>query len=641
TGSATGSGQLILWDPAARRHPVGRVALPNGSGRPSGTITGLAIDPYGDQVLAATSAALLTANLAKPSLMPVHVGAEQTAAEANLGVRLTGDPAPLPDLVEIALSVAEDDLLALDLSAYPALAILGSAPLIWQSGDRPQLGSLNVSQSGQIGYKPRANANGKDSASLKVYNGVATTTVMVSLNVTPVNDPPDAFTVDTVALPEASPAGAGAGFATVFDVDTDARYVISTSDPRFYVADGQLLLSGLGQLDYETEPVVQLTVTATDADNPQFVLSKQVAIPVLDSNDGPASITVSASAVEENVSGATVGHLQIADPDGHGSYVFDVSDDRFEVADGQLRLKDGQQLNYESEQRVTMTVTVHDPSAELNAAPVATTVIIDVLDRNDAPSGLFVEVVDVKEHEAGAFAGSVDVQDEDALDQYSFEVSDARFVVEGNSLRLKDGQELDRSDGPVLPVAVRATDGGGKAVSTTVSINVINDTPFQNPSNPFDVDNDGQVYPRDVLILINIINQTGPHVIEPFSSTGEGDNPMQGLYVDVNGDGSLTALDVLVLINQLNHSTSAAISDNPNDSPSEPTSPVGGVSSGGSEPLDCQSDMVYDSSLDACVEMDHSPPPEGEGYGFPFDERAEIDSELEILLEELSRERLR
>lgn len=639
TASAAHAGQLIVWDPAAAWQPVSRVALPNSSG----PVTALAVDPFGDQVLAASPAAVLGASLAKPSLLSVRVAPDNATAHVSLGVRVAGQPAPLPELVEVALSVVEDNLLALDLSAYPALAILGSAPLVWQSSDRPQLGSLNVSPSGQMSYRPDPNASGKDSARLKVFNGISTSTVLVSLNVASVNDPPSDFTVDTAAIAEASSAGTGAGYATIFDVDADARYLISTSDSRFYVVNGQILRSGLGQLDYETEPQVHLALTATDADNPQFVLTKHVTIPVQDSNDGPTALNVSAAAIAENTSGAAVGHVQVSDPDAHGEYVFSVSDHRFEIADGQLRLKDGQKLDYESEQRVVLTVSVQDPSAELNSAPAAKTVVVDVMDRNDAPSGLFVDVVAIKPHDAGAYVGMIDVVDEDVLDQYTFAVSDSRFVAEGNSLRLKDGESVDQSDGPELPVVVSATDSGGNVVSATISIPITNDHPFQNPNNPYDVDNDGEVYPRDVLILINIINETGPHVIEPLTGTGEGDDPMQGIYVDVNGDGALTALDVLILINQLNQKTAASMSDPVDNSPWSPphSGPVGGVSTETPKPLDCSPGTAENSQGDACEKLDTSPAPEGEAAPFYPDKRWKIDAELETLLDELSRERLR
>ncbi len=58
-----------------------------------------------------------------------------------------------------------------------------------------------------------------------------------------------------------------AGMATVIDVDGDSSYEITTSDSRFVVIDGQLLLGTSGALDYETESSIELEITATDLDN--------------------------------------------------------------------------------------------------------------------------------------------------------------------------------------------------------------------------------------------------------------------------------------------------------------------------------------------------------------------------------------
>jgi formylglycine-generating enzyme len=93
-------------------------------------------------------------------------------------------------------------------------------------------------------------------------------------------------------------------------------------------------------------------------------------------------------------------------------------------------------------------------------------------------------------------------------------------------------------------------------------------TGWQNPTNRYDVNNDGCVTPLDVLLLINTINTV--------SSSGGSTRlalprPVGSAFVDVNGDGSITAVDVLQTISYLNAHTgeactstcsSAIISDN-------------------------------------------------------------------------------
>jgi hypothetical protein len=54
------------------------------------------------------------------------------------------------------------------------------------------------------------------------------------------------------------------------------------------------------------------------------------------------------------------GGSTITDPDGDTAFTYDVDDGRFVVAEGQLKLADGESLDYESEPTVTVNVTVTD-----------------------------------------------------------------------------------------------------------------------------------------------------------------------------------------------------------------------------------------------------------------------------------------
>ncbi|RLS70315.1 MAG: hypothetical protein DWH99_10830 [Planctomycetota bacterium] len=68
---------------------------------------------------------------------------------------------------------------------------------------------------------------------------------------------------------------------------------------------------------------------------------------------------------------------------------------------------------------------------------------------------------------------------------------------------------------------------------------------YQNPSNKFDVDNDGSISPLDVLLIINLLNAKG-------ASISVDGLPGPPDYVDVNGDNHVDPLDVLETINFIN-----------------------------------------------------------------------------------------
>jgi hypothetical protein len=71
--------------------------------------------------------------------------------------------------------------------------------------------------------------------------------------------------------------------------------------------------------------------------------------------------------------------------------------------------------------------------------------------------------------------------------------------------------------------------------------------PWQNPTNPRDVDNSGNVVPLDVLLIVNELNVSGARLLPP--PTGDQSPPP---FLDTNGDGNLTPSDALVVINFLN-----------------------------------------------------------------------------------------
>lgn len=70
---------------------------------------------------------------------------------------------------------------------------------------------------------------------------------------------------------------------------------------------------------------------------------------------------------------------------------------------------------------------------------------------------------------------------------------------------------------------------------------------WQNPVNPFDVDNSGLVTPLDALVLVNDLNDRGSRELPP--ATAEASPPA---YLDVDGNGDISPRDVLLVVNVLN-----------------------------------------------------------------------------------------
>ncbi|MBU0501404.1 MAG: VWA domain-containing protein [Gammaproteobacteria bacterium] len=78
------------------------------------------------------------------------------------------------------------------------------------------------------------------------------------------------------------------------------------------------------------------------------------------SGSAPSAIGLSASGVAENAAGAAIGALSVTDPDAGDTHTLSVSDNRFEIVAGQLKLKDGLSLDHETATSVNLTVTATD-----------------------------------------------------------------------------------------------------------------------------------------------------------------------------------------------------------------------------------------------------------------------------------------
>ncbi len=108
------------------------------------------------------------------------------------------------------------------------------------------------------------------------------------------------------------------------------------------MVDGQLKLKDGESLNHETEASVDVTVTATDKGG--LTTDQVFTITVGDVNEKPFDLELSATNVAENTAGAVIGNLSVTDVDAGDSHEYAVSDERFEVVDGQLKLKDGESL---------------------------------------------------------------------------------------------------------------------------------------------------------------------------------------------------------------------------------------------------------------------------------------------------------
>ncbi len=93
-----------------------------------------------------------------------------------------------------------------------------------------------------------------------------------------------------------------------------------------------------------------------------------------------------------------------------------------------------------------------------------------------------------------------------------------------------------------------ADNSGFFSNTASVTIQVNTPHPWQNPSNAFDVNNDGTIAPIDVLLVVNELNRRGSVELPNPPLPPQVPPP----YLDVDGDENLSPRDALLIINYLN-----------------------------------------------------------------------------------------
>ena len=201
------------------------------------------------------------------------------------------------------------------------------------------------------------------------------------------------------------------------------------------------------------------------------------------------------ASVDENADGGVVTAVTTENAD-----EISVDDERFEVAGGNLKLKDGMDLDFESDTspiEVTITATAagdnatHTVSVSINDANDAPEITVAAMTTDDAMAAGVDPDLTVSEGSDGSVPDGVvahiALSDQDSGDTHTLTVSDDRFeTIEAFGqwwLKLKAGAELDYETEPTITVTVTVMDDGEPAMSTestpvTIMVTDANDAPM-------------------------------------------------------------------------------------------------------------------------------------------------------------------
>ena len=398
-------------------------------------------------------------------------GGLSTNQSVQVQVTDVNDEAPqlLAQTLQVSEAVANGDLVGRVL-ATDADTVGGSLTFVITSGDAgifeidSDTGEIVVSDASGLNYETTS----RYELIVEVSDQTHTTTQTFVVEVVDENESPTAIVLNGTSIEE-NAAGTIVGTLAVVDPDVGS-HTFTVDDSRFEIDGETLRLSDGVSVNFETEPTIAIVVTATDAGG--LSVDETFEIQVININESPSSITIDNTEVAEDVQGAEVGRVTVEDSDQLDRHTITVNDNRFEVADGTLRLKQGVALNYETERFVDIEVVAEDSSG----ATLTQAIRVQVLDRS-------IEVVEELKRTIEEDTPAISW---DLASVFSIETGELEFTVEQTPklgrLQVVDGKLLFRPDADAFgqeTIRVFATSSGSESASADLLIDItpVNDAP--------------------------------------------------------------------------------------------------------------------------------------------------------------------
>ncbi len=260
---------------------------------------------------------------------------------------------------------------------------------------------------------------------------------------------------------------------------------------------GVLTVANSSELDFETTPTFNLTVTVTDAGG-RFDTAT-ITVNLNDINDAPVINDATFSVDENSANGTAVGSVPVTDPDAGDSHVYSIpvgnTGGAFAIDNaGNITVANSAALNFETTPVFTLTVQVRDQGG--TGIIDTATITVNLNDINDAPV-INDATFSVDENSAnGTAVGSVPVTDPDAGDSHVYSIpvgnTGGAFAIDNaGNITVANSAALNFETTPVFTLTVQVRDQGGTGIidtaTITVNLNDINDAPVINDAT-FSVD---------------------------------------------------------------------------------------------------------------------------------------------------------
>lgn len=260
----------------------------------------------------------------------------------------------------------------------------------------------------------------------------------------------------TIGMAETGPGGV---LINDTDPDGDSLSVASWTNPT---RSKSFTMNSNGTFTYTPQDhfngTDSFTYRLTDGTN--VLAPVTVTLNVRSINDAPSAITLSSHSIAGYTDGAVVGGLTVTDVDTGDTHTLTVSDSRFEIVSGQLKLRAGQQINPVVEPTVTLEISATDTSGASRLVMTTLTTI----DINTSPALSVISLTpSISENvlmTTPIHVASISISD-DGIGTNTLSLSGdnaAYFELVGQDLYLRAGAIFDHETTSTLDVRINVDD---------------------------------------------------------------------------------------------------------------------------------------------------------------------------------------
>jgi ELWxxDGT repeat protein len=387
----------------------------------------------------------------------------------------------------------------------------------------------------------------KSSYSLRLRStdqGGLFTEKVLTIAVNNLNDAPTDLGLSASSVNENVAANSVIGSFNSTDQDAGNTFTYSlvagsgaTDNGAFNILGNQLRINAIP--NFETKSSFSIRVRSTDQSG-AFV-EKVLPISILNVNETPTNISLSASSVIENVAaGSLVGTLSSTDPDAPltpQSFGYrlvagtgDTDNAAFEIQENELRLRATPDFELKSSYSIRLQ------TRDQGNRTFAKVFTITVTSQAEAPTDLALSASSLDENvAAGTVVGSLSSTDQDAGNTFSYSLvagtgatDNGAFTIVGNQLQINTSPDFETKNS--YSIRVRSTDQGGLSFEKALSIGInnVNEAPTDLALSGSGTVNEN-AGPALVLGSLSSIDPDSPTTPQSFtynlvSGTGDSDN---------------------------------------------------------------------------------------------------------------------